>query len=243
MEQDNSNSTFWPSYVDIMTSLFAIMLVLFIVSYSRFKIKEKELEEFVGKYKEIVSIYQAVDNIDPTYFEFNEQYLKHIFKIQVNYQKGEFALDKLIQDAPTIGGRANADYNRAAADSIRRQIIEAGREIRHTILNLQRNDSIRSDIKYLVVLEGQASSDGYHINDYYNNDVLSYQRALKLHEFWRREAGIDFTKMDKCELVIAGSGEGGVPRARRFSPTDDSHNQRFLIHIVPVIGNIHLKDK
>lgn len=234
---NNSNSSFWPSYVDIMTTMFAIMLVLFAVSYSRFKVKQKELEEFKDKYEEIVSIYKAVDNIDPEYFEFNKDYLKHIFKIQVNYQKGKFSLDNLLQDDPH-----SSEYNLDEAARIRRQIEDAGKEIRHTILNLQQNDSIKADIKYLVVIEGQASADGYHIDDYYNNDILSYQRALKLHEFWRDNAGIDFTKMEKCELVIAGSGEKGVPRATRINDTDDSRNQRFLIHIVPVIGDIHLKN-
>ena len=103
----------------------------------------------------------------------------------------------------------------------------------------------------------QASADGYYVNDYYNNDVLSYQRALALHRFWKEEASIDFSNMDKCELVISGSGEGGVPR---FSEEDykqsseytvgksikkkdvEKYNQRFLIHIVPVIGNIKMND-
>ena len=238
MDNRRSKTSFWPSYVDIMTTLFAIMLVLFAVSYSRFKIKQKELEEFKDKYEEIVSIYKAVDNIDPKYFEFNKDYLKHIFRIQVNYQKGKFALNDLMQDDPH-----STQFDTIQANAIRRQIIAAGEEIRHTIQNLQQNDSIRTDIKYLVVIEGQASADGYHRDDYFNNDVLSYQRALKLHEFWRDEAGIDFTKMDKCELVIAGSGEGGVPRADRINMDDDSRNQRFLIHIVPVIGDIHLDPK
>lgn len=233
-----NNSTFWPSYVDIMTTLFAIMLVLFAVSYSRFKIKQRELEQFKDKYEEIMSIYKAVDNIDPQYFEFNKEYLKHIFKIQVNYQKGKYSLNNLLQDDPS-----SAEYNLAEADAVRQRIKDAGAEIERTILKLQQNDSLRSDIKYLVVIEGQASADGYHVDDYFNNDVLSYQRALKLHEFWRDEAGIDFTKLGKCELVIAGSGEGGVPRATRISEKDDSRNQRFLIHIVPVIGNIHLDSK
>lgn len=238
MDSRNAKSAFWPSYVDIMTTLFAIMLVLFAVSYSRFKIKQRELEEFKDKYEEIMSIYKAVDNIDPEYFEFNKDYLKHIFKIQVNYQKGQFSLDKLMQDDPR-----SQLYNVAEANQIRSQIIDAGEEIKHTILNLQHNDSLRTDIKYLVVIEGQASADGFHRDDYFNNDVLSYQRALKLHEFWRDKAGIDFTQMDKCELVIAGSGEHGVPRAPRISDIDDSKNQRFLIHIVPVIGDIHLDPK
>ncbi|MBD5310994.1 MAG: hypothetical protein HDS13_02355 [Bacteroides sp.] len=238
MDNRNHKGAFWPSYVDIMTTLFAIMLVLFAVSYSRFKIKQRELEEFKDKYEEIMAIYKAVDNIDPEYFEFNKDYLKHIFKIQVNYQANQFSLDKLMQDA-----QHSSLYNPEEANQVRQQIKEAGEEIKRTILNLQQNDSLRTDIKYLVVIEGQASADGWHVNDFFNNNVLSYQRALKLHEFWRDKAGIDFTKMDKCELVIAGSGEGGVPRVPRKSEKDDSRNQRFLIHIVPVIGDIHLNPK
>ena len=95
---DGKKSSFWPSYVDIMTTLFAIMLVLFAVSYSRFKIKEKELLKYKDQMEEINSIYQAVDNIDKKYFEFNEEYLKHIFKIQVNYRTKEFSPYKLKQD-------------------------------------------------------------------------------------------------------------------------------------------------
>ena len=235
MDKQNYNSSFWPSYVDVMTTLFAIMLVLFAVSYTRFKIKQKELEAFKDKYEEIMSIYQAVDNIDSTYFEFNEDYLKHIFKIQVTYQKGQFSLNKLLQD-----DIKSAQFNPVGANQIRQQIKDAGAKIKNTITKLQQADSLKTEIKYLVVIEGQASADGYHIDDNYNNDVLSYQRALKLHEFWRDSANINFTKMERCELVIAGSGEGGVPRAERVSEKDDSQNQRFLIHIVPVIGNIHL---
>ena len=99
--------------------------------------------------------------------------------------------------------------------------------------------------------------DKIYTDEYYNNDVLSYQRALALHKFWKVEASIDFSNMDKCELVISGSGEGGVPRFteedyRKSSEYISGHsikkgdyekfNQRFLIHIVPVIGNIRMND-
>ena len=238
MDNRNTKSTFRPSYVDIMTTLFAIMLVLFAVSYSRFKVKQKELERFKDKYEEIMSIYKAVENIEPKYFELNKDYLKQIYKINEKYQKSNFSLEQLLQDDPR-----SVEYDVTEANAIRQRIKDAGEEIKHTILNLQQNDSLRTDIKYLVVIEGQASADGYHIDDYFNNDVLSYQRALKLHEFWRDEAGIDFTQMEKCELVIAGSGESGVPRAPRKDNQDDSRNQRFLIHIVPVIGDIHLDSR
>ena len=227
MRKKGDKDSFWPSYVDIVTTLFAIMVVLFAVSYSRFRVQEAELRKTADKYEEIKKIYQTVENIDPTYFEFDSTYVKHIFKIQVTYQKGEFDLYKLMADRT----------NKTEADSLRRRIVAAGEEIQRTVQNLQNMHDKKQDIKYLVVIEGQASADGYYINPYFNNDVLSYQRALALHRFWQKNE-IDFSAMPKCELVISGSGEGGVPR----DTTREEFNQRFLIHIVPVIGNIRLDD-
>ncbi len=251
--RDKNRVSFWPSYVDVMTTLFAIMVVLFAVSYSRFRVKEAELKKIVNKYEEIQSIYKVVENIDSTYFEFNPKFVKHIFKIQVTYQTGKFKLNQLQDDI----------VDKSAADKVREQIKSAGREIEQTIRRLQDSTFTNQDIKYLVVIEGQASADGYNNDDYFNNDVLSYQRALALHRFWKEEADIDFSNMPKCELVISGSGEGGVPR---FTEQDfknskeylssigtnrentwkkedwEKYNQRFLIHIVPVIGNIKMND-
>lgn len=249
MSRNKNRESFWPSYVDVMTTLFAIMVVLFAVSYSRFRVKEEELKKIVNKYEEIKSIYRVVENIDSTYFEFNPKYVKHIFKIQVTYQTGKFRLNQLQDDI----------NNKPEANRVREQIVNAGREIEETIKRLRDSSFTNQDIKYLVVIEGQASADGYYSDDYYNNDVLSYQRALALHRFWKENAGIDFSNMEKCELVISGSGEGGVPRYTEqdfiksddykkrnindFKPEDwEKYNQRFLIHIVPVIGNIKMND-
>ena len=141
----------------------------------------------------------------------------------MTYQTGQFELDRLAAD----------DSNPLEAQRLRDEIFKAGVVIKQTIENLQNKENLKQDIKYLVVIEGQASKDGYNQNDYMNNNVLSYQRAWKLTEFWKSR-GIDFTKMDKCELLISGSGEKGVPR----ESGNEIYNQRFLIHIVPVIGNI-----
>lgn len=227
MKENKFNQSFWPSYVDIMTTLFAIMLILFVINFSRFKVKEKELRKLADKYTEIQSIYKAVENIDPMYFEFNKKYVKHIFKIQVTFNTYDFSLYKLKDDVTGHHERANA---------LRNHLIDAGKEIQKTIINLQKNDSIKGDIKYLVVIEGQASKDGYNKDLYHNNYVLSYQRALALNEFWKKR-GIDFSEMPRCELLISGSGEKGVPRNEQ----NEYSNQRFLIHIVPVIGNIRLE--
>lgn len=225
MKSKNRDS-FWPSYVDVMTTLFAIMVVLFAVSYSRFRVKEDELRKLADKYEEIKSIYDMVEKIDSSYFEFNKEYVKHIFRIQVKYQPKEFDIHKLEADK----------NNRVEADTLRNRIKKAGRVIESTILKLQQSDSTKQDIKYLVVIEGQASRIPFDEGPWKNNNTLSYLRALHLHNFWKEEAGIDFSNMDKCELVISGSGEEGVPRDSLV----EENNQRFLIHIVPVIGNIRL---
>ena len=229
MKKIGNKESFWPSYVDIVTTLFAIMVVLFAVSYSRFRVNEKKLRILADKYEEIKSIYDMVEKIDTNYFEFNKEYVKHIFKIQVTFQKGKFDIEHDLQYDL---------INKTKADALREKIYSAGLEIKNTIEKLQRSESTNQNIKYLVVIEGQASADGYHINDYFNNDVLSYQRSLELHKYWKKN-GIDFSSMPKCELVISGSGERGVPR----DISSETNNQRFLIHIVPVIGNIKLDDK
>ena len=40
---------------------------------------------------------------------------------------------------------------------------------------------------------------------------MSYLRARYINEFWKQN-GINLEKIPRCELIISGSGEGGVPR-------------------------------
>lgn len=249
-----NNGSFWPSYVDIMTTLFAIMLVLFVVSYSRFKNKEKQLKSLVDEYENIITVYSTVGSIDSTaYFSYNKEYLKHLFTIDVEYQLKEYRIDKLKLDT----------IDKKAADNKRDSIVEAGKLIKETILKLEgssgmgstlHSDSISNNIKFLVVIEGQSSKIKFDKDDWQNNYTLSYLRARFLHEFWKQN-NIDLASIPRCELIISGSGEGGVPRVipdvvalkSKASDTNDYNklwneeegkNQRFLIHIVPVIGNI-----
>lgn len=243
-----SSGSFWPSYVDIMTTLFAIMLVLFVVSYSRFKNKEEQLKSLVDEYENIITVYSTVGSIDSTeYFGYNKDYLKHLFTVDVEYQQKEYRIDKLKLD----------EIDKNAANNKRDSIIQAGKLIKETILRLEKTGGIENahnNIKFLVVIEGQASKISFNIDDWRNNYTLSYLRASFLNEFWK-ENSIDLASIPRCELIISGSGEGGVPRvipneetikskaadAREFAKLwseEEGKNQRFLIHIVPVIGNI-----
>lgn len=258
---NNNNGTFWPSYVDVMTTLFAIMLVLFAVSFSRFKIKEKELtqkveelrdtetrlQEIVDEYDDILKIYSTVGEIDATdYFGYNKPYLKHLFQINVEYQTKEYAINRLKLD--------QIDVN--AANKKRDSIVAAGELIKNTIIELNNSlpDTVENNIKFLVIIEGQSSKIPFNEGPWRNNYTLSYLRAQYLNAFWK-ENGIDLNSIPRCELLISGSGEEGVPRElpnanelRRLYPADKEYykqwnlieekNQRFLINIVPVLGNI-----
>ena len=235
-----NNGSFWPSYVDIMTTLFAITLILFAVSFSRFKIKERQLQLLVNEYEDIINVYSTVSSIDSTrYFGYNAQYLKHLFTVDVEYQQKEYHINRLKLD----------QIDKQEANNKRDSIIMAGQIVKETIMKLEKSKSVDDNIKFLVVIEGQSSRVGYAIDDYHNNYTLSYLRAQFLNDFWK-ENGIDLASIPRCELIISGSGEDGVPRvkptvARPQTPeeikmwiAEESKNQRFLIHIVPVIGNI-----
>lgn len=265
---ENNKGSFWPSYVDIMTTLFAIMLVLFAVSFSRFKIKEQQLsikerqlsqmvetlektqgqlKEIVDEYENILAIYSIVGKIDETeYFGYNKEYLKHLFQINVEYQTGAYAIDMLELDRT----------DKMAANRKRESIIAAGKMVQETIMELNRlmPETKDNNIKFLVIIEGQSSKIRFEEGPYKNNYTLSYLRAQYLNEFWKKN-GINLDAISRCEVIIAGSGEEGVPREipnvaelRRLYPDDrefkrqkdiiEKRNQRFLINIVPVLGNI-----
>lgn len=244
---DKNNGSFWPSYVDIMTTLFAIMLILFAVSFSKFKIKENQLQSLVDEYDDIIAVYSTVGTIDSTqYFGYNEQYLKHLFTVDVEYQTKEYHIDHLKLD----------QTDKAAAEAKRKDIIEAGRIIKQTIECIEKVDNSKNNIKFLVVIEGQASKVAFNESDWKNNYTLSYMRAQFLDKFWK-DNNIDLGSIPRCELIISGSGEGGVPRIepdqtalyqkypdikdyQKHWIEEESKNQRFLVHIVPVIGNINV---
>ncbi|MDR2126775.1 MAG: hypothetical protein LBP63_08095 [Prevotellaceae bacterium] len=204
---------FWLSYSDLLTSLFFVMLVLFILVFSMQNklIQDLEISNdtlFAAKeeLERIREIERTVNNIDRNYFRYDTVNKKHILNMSFSFPTG------------------NSDITRIVPDK-RSDLIRAGKAIKNLILKFPEKENI----KYLVVVEGQASNDGWH-----GNDDLSYHRAQSLVNFWKRNnVGLD--RLRNCEIIIAGSGVRGVPRDR---PDRPPANQRFLITIVPKIGEM-----
>ncbi len=218
MSKKKKESFFWTSYSDLMTSLFFVMLVLFVLVIVLLHRKISEQDIKLAEFEKIEEIKKSLNEINPAYFEYRAEYKKHIFKLLVQYPKGNYDISQI------------TDVN------LLPQIEKAGQEIEQTIKKFTADDNIQ----YLVLIEGQASADGYFTDDYRNNDVLSYLRALNLKKFWESK-GIYLDKLQNCELIIAGSGEKGIPRE---SPDEKNpKNQRFLIHIIPKTGIIDIKQE
>ncbi len=186
MSKNNRNSFFWTGYSDLMTSLFFVMLVLFVLTLAHSNKKINLLREGLSATKQqiekIKEIEEAIKGIDSTYFDYNTIYKKHVLKISVNFPIRISEMDSV--------------------DSITRDNLKkAGRSI---INSLKKISDEYPGIQYLLVIEGQASKDSYP----YNYE-LSYNRALSLSRFWN-ENGVYFG--DNCEVLISGSGIGGTMR-------------------------------
>lgn len=205
-------SLFWASYADLMTSLFFVMLVLFI---GAIVVLDQERRDFKGKYetsekekKILEEINDATKNIDSTYFDYKEEYKKHKLKISVNYGN-------------------DVDQIETLPEVTQRQLLAAGVKLRDFV---QETTSQNPNIQYLLIIEGQASKIGPEAINY----PLSYRRAYGLKQFWENN-GIKFTATN-CEVLICGSGDGRQSGTGLMREKTEKLNQRFLIHILPKPG-------
>lgn len=206
-------SYFWTSYSDLMTSLFFVMLVLFVLASAMLKNKideaERRKEATERELAKIREIEESIEAIDPNFFEYNSKHKKHILKINVQFQKGSSNISDIPQKQQN-------------------ELVEAGRSISAFLMNSS------DDVRYLLVIEGQSSRDNYP-----GNDVLSFNRANALKYLWARNH-IDFS--NKCEVIVSGSGQNGVMRSLPDNAYNEK-NQRFLIHIIPKPGIIDRIEK
>lgn len=200
-------SFFWPSFSDLMTSLFFVMLVLFVLTVGTLV---RHVRATQAELKKIEEIHQALRNIDDRYFVYNEEHKKHVLQIEERFDTGSSNMMDLSENA-------------------RIKLREAGQALVKAMSELD-----YEGVSYLIVIEGQASRDYSPIND-----EVSYKRAIALRNFWFKQPGQQHVDLNNvipnCEIIIAGSGQYGVPREQ---PDVPPANQRFLVTIIPKIGKI-----
>ena len=213
MSKKKKESFFWTSYSDLMTNLFFVMLMLFILAIALLhrevvKIgKERDAtQEQLAKIKELE---RSIEHIDAQYFEYVDEYKRHTLKnVNVSFNTNSSKIDDISPED-------------------RDKLLNAGRAIQEFLRKAQRNIS---QAEYMLIVEGQSSKDNYA----YNYE-LSYARALSLVKYW---VANDITFDDlPCEIIISGSGQASKFRNLPDVGSNKS-NQRFVIHIIPKPGVI-----
>ena len=133
-------SFFWTSYSDLMTSLFIIVLVLFVLVIvllnNRMKATLMELEN-------IKKVEASTRDLEGEYFSYNKEYEKFILNIDCQFPVRKYDINLL--DKQT-----------------RDKLMEAGRQVKNFLEN-------HSENQYLVIVEGQASANSEAWTEYNYN--------------------------------------------------------------------------
>jgi hypothetical protein len=236
--EEKRKDFFWTSYVDLMTALFAVVLVLFVLSYYNLNKKKKELEDLVKIKTEEAAILNKVKSnfkifeTEPDIFYFDTVYNRIQLKFQINFKTGYQFYHINEQD---ING--NFSQTKSNLDALGNKI----KSIIDTFKRQKDTDPAMKDISYLMVISGSASR--LRGDDEYQSSILSYNRALFLYKYWKENLGIDFDSPQYHEIIelqISGVGFGGIGRFNIpynvNNVNEEKKNQRFVISIAPKIG-------
>ncbi len=229
MARTKFKDPFWTSYSDLMTSLFFVMLVLFIICLIK-----------VGHDKEVIETQYNEAKAS------NEQ-LRQILQLEEQFK---------VLGASTSLGYDNEKKCFFAKDFVGKEIFYPNDdEIKENYLKMV--DKVGSDLAnilkklgsnnkfhYQMVIEGNAAIKWEQLKaKTYDSDnvemyMLSYRRALALYNRWRVEGKHDFRKYN-TEIIIAGSGFKGNNRDMKV----EENNKRFIIQIIPKINRPETEHK
>jgi len=145
---------FWASYADLMTSLFFIMLVLFVLVIAMMKRQQQATEAQLTKIREIQA---AVKELPEKYFAYDSIYKRFSLRENVEFVINTDNFKKVSDEVYLVG----------VGNSIKKLIDDLGIKYKG------------QDIRYLVLIEGMASDDSYKLNY-----QLSYLRALAVKKLW-----------------------------------------------------------
>jgi len=133
--KNNNSGFFWPSFTDLMTSLFFIMLVLYVLTYVKLKYQQRATNNQLEKIRQIQA---AVKELPKAYFAYDATYKR--FSLVKNI---EFETQKdVIKPQYT-------DY-----------LVKVGAAIKSLIDTLKIKYA-GQDIRYIVIIEGMSSRDNY----------------------------------------------------------------------------------
>lgn len=170
-------SYFWTSYSDLMTTLFFVMLLLFVLASAMLK---KDKDKIKAEKDEIENIVKSTEDLSKKYFRYESDYKKFVLNIDVKYHTGKSDMNDMIADDK---------------EHLLRQLRAAGVEIQNFLERHKEN-------QYALIIEGQASRDSFNLNY-----ELSYQRALGLTKFWIKDSNLNFGENCEILISGSGDGK------------------------------------
>ncbi len=233
MAKTKQKDSFWTSYSDLMTSLFFVMLVLFIICLVK-----------VGKTNgELKAKVEVLDSLNHTLNADNED-LRNIFQLEKQFkvlsESSSLEYDS-IKKMFYAKDFQEKEVFYSNDDKIKQEYLDVVDTVGYDLLQILCSLNQNKDFKYQMVIEGNAAIKWQNLKSgNFNPDnvemySLSYRRALALYLYWKSK-GFDFRKYN-TEVIIAGSGFNGMNRDNKV----EDYNKRFIIQIIPKINRPKVK--
>ena len=229
MKRNEDNGSFWLSYSDLMTSMFFIMLVLFIVCLVKVSVSYRELQEAKQKTEQILAETQATNEQLQQILQLDKQFKDLSNSSRLGYDEDK----KMFYAKDFVGIEIFNPNDDNIKDEYLADVKAVGKDLE---IILKKLHSENPNFRYQLVIEGTAAIKWEHkANGTYNPDNqemywLSYRRALALYNKWKQQ-GLDLRKYN-TEVIIAGSGFNGINRDEKI----EDNNKRFIIQIIPKVS-------
>lgn len=214
MSKNKYKDSFWLSYSDLMTSLFFIMLVLFIICVAKMGKSLNDANTTNERLKQILQLDKQFEELSKS------SVLEYVEDKKMFIAKDLIGIEIFEPDSSII----KKEYLKT--------VDKVGKDLENLLAKLNDNNP---DFSYLLVIEGYSANNVRKSmsKDRTYNYKLSFERALALYNRWRVEGKIDLRKYN-TEILICGSGLNGNNR----DVEKEDNNKRFVIQILPKIRKI-----
>jgi hypothetical protein len=207
-----------------MTSMFFIMLVLFVLTIGYLQVKISENEKLIKELKiREQGLIQETERLQKL-LNLEEQ-----FKPLINDSSFYYLPDcKKFIVRDLMGVEIFMPNKIVIKKEFIQRTLRAGKKIEVFLKGLNTQNK---GFSYLLVIEGNMANkwDQSISKDNTLGYTTSYQRALAVYNLWTRH-GIDFRKFN-AEVLLCGSGFNGLCRDEV-----EENNKRFSIQIIPKVS-------